>query len=159
MVLDETTEEGRLFHIRIVLGNFFFFQSITINAGQLSNLYLNPFRYVVTLLTYTVRRRTPSRYIKNKTIEIDKMAASMFCNYFGGNFKCHKIIPSCRLIFKLSQAHYKIHYPLRILVNNYSSAAQGKEHCNVGTIGHVDHGKTTLTAAITKVHKQQALAF
>ena len=26
-----------------------------------------------------------------------------------------------------------------------------KEHCNVGTIGHVDHGKTTLTAAITKV--------
>lgn len=25
------------------------------------------------------------------------------------------------------------------------------EHCNVGTIGHVDHGKTTLTAAITKV--------
>ena len=27
----------------------------------------------------------------------------------------------------------------------------GKLHVNVGTIGHVDHGKTTLTAAITKV--------
>ena len=26
-----------------------------------------------------------------------------------------------------------------------------KPHCNVGTIGHVDHGKTTLTAAITKI--------
>ena len=26
-----------------------------------------------------------------------------------------------------------------------------KPHCNVGTIGHVDHGKTSLTAAITKV--------
>lgn len=26
-----------------------------------------------------------------------------------------------------------------------------KPHVNVGTIGHVDHGKTTLTAAITKV--------
>src|ERR1700757_2739250 len=26
-----------------------------------------------------------------------------------------------------------------------------KPHCNVGTIGHIDHGKTTLTAAITKV--------
>ena len=25
-----------------------------------------------------------------------------------------------------------------------------KPHCNVGTIGHVDHGKTSLTAAITK---------
>ena len=28
---------------------------------------------------------------------------------------------------------------------------RGKPHVNVGTIGHVDHGKTTLTAAITKV--------
>src|SRR5207237_2751515 len=26
-----------------------------------------------------------------------------------------------------------------------------KPHCNVGTIGHIDHGKTSLTAAITKV--------
>ncbi len=26
-----------------------------------------------------------------------------------------------------------------------------KTHVNVGTIGHVDHGKTTLTSAITKV--------
>lgn len=29
--------------------------------------------------------------------------------------------------------------------------ARNKPHCNIGTIGHVDHGKTTLTAAITKV--------
>src|SRR3982074_228920 len=28
---------------------------------------------------------------------------------------------------------------------------RNKPHCNVGTIGHVDHGKTTLTAALTKV--------
>ena len=28
---------------------------------------------------------------------------------------------------------------------------RNKPHANVGTIGHVDHGKTTLTAAITKV--------
>src|SRR6266404_4332887 len=38
-----------------------------------------------------------------------------------------------------------------------------KPHMNIGTIGHVDHGKTTLTAAITKVLSQkgwaQALAF
>ena len=27
---------------------------------------------------------------------------------------------------------------------------RSKPHCNIGTIGHVDHGKTTLTAAITK---------
>ncbi|MEJ2459263.1 MAG: elongation factor Tu [Novosphingobium sp.] len=29
--------------------------------------------------------------------------------------------------------------------------SRSKPHCNIGTIGHVDHGKTTLTAAITKV--------
>ena len=33
-----------------------------------------------------------------------------------------------------------------------------KPHVNVGTIGHVDHGKTTLTAAITMVLEQQGLA-
>ncbi|MBF0282984.1 MAG: elongation factor Tu, partial [Magnetococcales bacterium] len=29
--------------------------------------------------------------------------------------------------------------------------SRSKPHVNVGTIGHVDHGKTTLTAAITKI--------
>jgi elongation factor Tu len=33
-----------------------------------------------------------------------------------------------------------------------------KPHCNVGTIGHVDHGKTTLTAAITKVQAKKGFA-
>jgi len=33
-----------------------------------------------------------------------------------------------------------------------------KPHLNIGTIGHVDHGKTTLTAAITKVQADQGLA-
>jgi len=33
-----------------------------------------------------------------------------------------------------------------------------KPHCNVGTIGHVDHGKTTLTAAITKVLSESGFA-
>lgn len=33
-----------------------------------------------------------------------------------------------------------------------------KPHCNVGTIGHVDHGKTTLTAAITKLLAKKKLA-
>ena len=35
---------------------------------------------------------------------------------------------------------------------------RGKSHCNIGTIGHVDHGKTTLTAAITKtLHEKYGL--
>merc|ERR1719495_2353370 len=33
-----------------------------------------------------------------------------------------------------------------------------KPHCNIGTIGHVDHGKTTLTAAITKVLSEKGSA-
>jgi elongation factor Tu len=40
---------------------------------------------------------------------------------------------------------------------------RGKPHINIGTIGHVDHGKTTLTAAITSVmaakHGGQARAY
>ncbi len=35
---------------------------------------------------------------------------------------------------------------------------RSKPHANIGTIGHVDHGKTTLTAAITKVLAQKGLA-
>ena len=41
-------------------------------------------------------------------------------------------------------------------VRTYAAESSGKyvrakPHMNIGTIGHVDHGKTTLTAAITKV--------
>jgi elongation factor Tu len=35
---------------------------------------------------------------------------------------------------------------------------RNKPHLNVGTIGHIDHGKTTLTAAITKVQAEKGLA-
>ena len=39
-----------------------------------------------------------------------------------------------------------------------SEKSPEKPHCNVGTIGHVDHGKTTLTAAITSVLAKKGLA-
>lgn len=42
------------------------------------------------------------------------------------------------------------------LWRNYST--ETNKHVNVGTIGHVDHGKTTLTAAITKVLQKGGLA-
>ena len=35
---------------------------------------------------------------------------------------------------------------------------RSKPHVNIGTVGHVDHGKTTLTAAITKVLSDKGLA-
>ena len=34
---------------------------------------------------------------------------------------------------------------------------RSKQHMNIGTIGHVDHGKTTLTAAITTVLAKERL--
>ena len=39
-----------------------------------------------------------------------------------------------------------------------SSYNRSKPHVNIGTIGHVDHGKTTLTAAITKILSEQGQA-
>lgn len=36
--------------------------------------------------------------------------------------------------------------------------SRSKPHMNIGTVGHVDHGKTTLTAAITKVQAEQGFA-
>ena len=40
--------------------------------------------------------------------------------------------------------------PARAKSSHHHPAPQ-KPHCNIGTIGHVDHGKTTLTAAITHI--------
>jgi elongation factor Tu len=49
--------------------------------------------------------------------------------------------------------------------NKHRNAKMGKEkfvrakpHCNIGTIGHIDHGKTTLTAAMTKVLALKGMA-
>lgn len=37
-----------------------------------------------------------------------------------------------------------------MLSRNFCKFSRDKPHINVGTIGHIDHGKTTLTSAITK---------
>ena len=46
-----------------------------------------------------------------------------------------------------------------ILARGYAEGKfiRTKPHLNIGTIGHVDHGKTTLTAAITKGMSQMTL--
>ncbi|KAL0860375.1 hypothetical protein ABMA27_009774 [Loxostege sticticalis] len=59
-------------------------------------------------------------------------------------------VPSCNRLF------------ISVFCNEFSTKAakqfEEKKHCNIGTIGHVDHGKTTLTAAITKVLASDGLA-
>lgn len=49
----------------------------------------------------------------------------------------------------ISAAHNRFHHANKRWSS--TSSSEGGAHCNIGTIGHVDHGKTTLTAAITKV--------
>jgi len=44
------------------------------------------------------------------------------------------------------------------LLRSFAKFDRTKVHINVGTIGHIDHGKTTLTAAITKRQAEKALA-
>ena len=48
--------------------------------------------------------------------------------------------------------------PAKILSRSMGAWVRTKPHVNIGTIGHVDHGKTTLTAAITKVLADQGQA-
>jgi len=40
----------------------------------------------------------------------------------------------------------------------FAKYVRDKPHINVGTIGHIDHGKTTLTSAITKTLAKKNLA-
>jgi elongation factor Tu len=44
------------------------------------------------------------------------------------------------------------------MLRSLSTYVRSKPHINIGTIGHVDHGKTTLTAAITKILSEQGNA-
>src|SRR5262249_24223914 len=50
------------------------------------------------------------------------------------------------------------HRPVWLLVATGEFCVMKKVHINVGTIGHIDHGKTTLTAAILAVQAQRGLA-
>ncbi|XP_050345660.1 elongation factor Tu, mitochondrial [Nymphalis io] len=76
--------------------------------------------------------------------------------------------PALKLVLKQSQSSnlrctgLPSLTPLSVILRrNYAEKQvfeRNKPHCNVGTIGHVDHGKTTLTAAITKVLSDLNLA-
>ncbi|XP_046964766.1 elongation factor Tu [Vanessa cardui] len=76
--------------------------------------------------------------------------------------------PALKLVLKQSQSSnlrctgMQSLSPLSVILRrNYAEKQvfeRTKPHCNVGTIGHVDHGKTTLTAAITKVLSDLNLA-
>ena len=51
----------------------------------------------------------------------------------------------------VSVGPFLIAQPLRCFASNKNVVTTSKPNLNVGTIGHIDHGKTTLTAAITRI--------
>lgn len=68
---------------------------------------------------------------------------------------------SRQTLSKLIQTNHCLHdvnLLARRVFSKKSNTKTVNEHCNIGTIGHVDHGKTTLTAAITKVLANDGLA-
>lgn len=77
---------------------------------------------------------------------------SLYCSFTTKAPLKHNFLPTNRLYVGIFQ----------VSCNSYCTKPQAefveKKHCNIGTIGHVDHGKTTLTAAITKVLANDGLA-
>ena len=89
---------------------------------------------------------------------ISKSSVKPRLNYVCDNiqrlpFHIHK-----RSLSLTTQHTSKAKYIKNKATDSGGSTTAVKQHCNVGTIGHVDHGKTTLTAALTKVLAEQGLA-
>lgn len=87
------------------------------------------------------------------TLVLQKTLKQILYNARPGLVSCDgRGLISSAISFKFPQQQYR----------NYASEKsvyqRDKPHCNVGTIGHVDHGKTTLTAAITTVLAEKDLA-
>lgn len=59
------------------------------------------------------------------------------------------LLPVSSLPFTVAQSA-RTNAPVASAVRSLSDFSRDKPHVNIGTIGHVDHGKTSLTAAITK---------
>lgn len=78
--------------------------------------------------------------------------ANFSCAHYNNNAHRRTATQPTSLLLRLVRAY-----------SDYDINTRAKPHLNVGTIGHVDHGKTTLTAAITKVlaeaGKSKAVAF
>jgi len=77
------------------------------------------------------------------------------CFHIGSSKVDVKVTGVCGQKFPLtykSVRHFRTTSPL------FAKFIRNKEHVNVGTIGHVDHGKTTLTAAITKILSERGTA-
>ncbi|KAG7211956.1 hypothetical protein KM043_011164 [Ampulex compressa] len=85
--------------------------------------------------SYTIRTSkivsTTRNYREDNKIDVEHCCYKKICN-------------------KLSVFLHKKNITKCLNIRHFCKVVKEEEICNVGTIGHVDHGKTTLTAAITK---------
>ena len=95
------------------------------------------------LFIYVSRSRKPEESL-SPTAPSQKRQAS---TTFAGSTYVAVLVLVCRALVNPSTALFSRGYAEPA----YDINSRTKQHLNVGTIGHVDHGKTTLTAAITKV--------
>ncbi|KAE9453131.1 hypothetical protein C3L33_14962, partial [Rhododendron williamsianum] len=120
-----------------------------------------------------IRARSSKHFLSLITARYSAATESLY-----GNGRALEFAPLRRSMATFTRTCYS-NFVLNILICIYNSAVSNscwfswfflvcfycfrKPHVNVGTIGHVDHGKTTLTAAITKVladeGKAKAVAF
>ncbi|MBB5348996.1 translation elongation factor EF-Tu-like GTPase, partial [Desulfoprunum benzoelyticum] len=61
-------------------------------------------------------------------------------------------------ILKKKKKYLNIQRPEETRIMSKEKFQRTKPHVNVGTVGHIDHGKTTLTAAITRVLSTKGMA-
>ncbi|PSC72779.1 Elongation factor Tu [Micractinium conductrix] len=84
-----------------------------------------------------------------------RRAAASLLARSGGFTRAAAGAPAAELAGARPQQQLCLAMSLRQYSADYDINARTKPHLNVGTIGHVDHGKTTLTAAITKVLSEE----
>src|SRR3989338_5349741 len=87
------------------------------------------------------------------------MLARLVSGVFGKQ-QTWKTVATCnQLNFAPSSASYYPFFPYAESMRYYAEKfSRAKPHLNIGTIGHVDHGKTTLTAVITKRLAERGMA-
>lgn len=82
------------------------------------------------------------------------MASLNICRCIGVTFRNLNKQTASRmnLLFNTNSSGFKLNqFSCKFSVSVFKLADEKRENINIGTIGHIDHGKTTLTAAITKI--------
>lgn len=108
----------------------------------------------LTYLLYCKKRKIDIYLYLNNIPEIRYLSVALLIIFVVGNLSSGLSLGAHTLHGHSGKLVQRVRLlPAAIQIRNYAEKKvyqRDKPHCNIGTIGHVDHGKTTLTAAITK---------